>query len=109
MAFTTGTRNKKPITFTVDGTPFKFTPPKQADIFLETVSGGTIISLTKETFDWLQEGLDADYVVDEGSEPNPPSQYFINRLKDKTDDFDVPDLEAILGWLQKQVAGRPTT
>src|SRR3546814_10430589 len=59
MAFTTAKRNKKPITFSVDGTPFEFVPPKQADIFLETVSGGTIISLTKETFDWLQEGLDA--------------------------------------------------
>lgn len=109
MAFTTGTRNKKPIEFTVDGTPFKFFPPKQAQIFLETVGGGTIISLTKETFDWLQEGLDAEYVADEGDGSQPPSQYFIDRLKDKTDDFDVPDLESILGWLQKKVAGRPTT
>lgn len=109
MAFTTGTRNKKPIEFTVDGTPFKFIPPKAAGIFLETATGGTIISLTKETFDWLQEGLDSEYVADEGSEPNPPSQYFIDRLKDKDDDFDVPNLEAILEYLQKKTAGRPTT
>lgn len=109
MAFTTGTRKKDPIKFSVDGTEFEFIPPKQADIFLETVSGGTIISLTKETFDWLQEGLDAHQVRDEGDESPLPSQYFIDRLKDKTDDFDVPNLESILGWLQKQVAGRPTT
>lgn len=109
MAFTTAKRNKKPINFTVDGTSFEFVPPKQADIFLETVSGGTIISLTKETFDWLQEGLDAHLVRDEEDTSPLPSQYFIDRLKDKDDDFDVPDLEAILGWLQKQVTGRPTT
>src|SRR3546814_10733771 len=66
MAFTTGTRKKDPIKFTVDGTAFEFIPPKQAEIFLETVNGGTIISLTKETFDWLQEGLDVNYVADEG-------------------------------------------
>jgi hypothetical protein len=107
MAFTTGTRNKKPIEFTVDGTPFKFIPPKQSAIFLETVNGGTVLSLTRETFDWLQEGLDTDFVADEGTEP--PSAYFVNRLKDKDDDFDVPDLESILNWLQKKVAGRPTT
>jgi hypothetical protein len=109
MAFTTGTRKKDPIKFTVDGTPFEFVPPKQADIFLETVSGGTIISLTKETFDWLQEGLDAHLVRDEGDTSPLPSQYFIDRLKDKTDDFDVPDLESILEWLQKRSTGRPTT
>lgn len=109
MAFTTGTRKKDPIKFTVDGTAFEFVPPKQAEIFLETVNGGTIISLTKETFDWLQEGLDAHLVRDEEDTSPLPSQYFIDRLKDKTDDFDVPNLEAILGWLQKQVAGRPTT
>ena len=48
MAFTTAKRNKKPITFSVDGTQFEFVPPKQADIFLETVSGGTILT----TIDW---------------------------------------------------------
>ena len=101
MAFTTGTRKKDPIIFTVDGTPFEFIPPKQADIFLETVNGGTIISLTKETFDWLGEGLD---LAREGQ-----TQYFVDRLKDKSDDFDVPNLEAILEYLQKKSTGRPTT
>lgn len=109
MAFTTGTRKKDPIKFTVDGTEFEFIPPKQAAIFLETVSGGTIISLTRETFDWLQEGLDAHLVRDEDDQAPLPSQYFLDRLKDKKDDFDVSNLEAILGWLQKQVTGRPTT
>src|SRR3546814_18754169 len=109
MAFTTAKRNKKPITFSVDGTPFEFVPPKQAGIFLETVSGGTIISLTKETFDWLQEGLDAHLVRDEGDTSPHPSQYLIDRLKGTTEHFDVPDLEATTGWLPKKGGGRPTT
>src|SRR3546814_3596007 len=100
MAFTTGTRKKDPIKFTVDGTAFEFIPPKQAEIFLETVNGGTIISLTKETFDWLQEGLDVNYVADEGDGSQPPSQYFIDRLKDKGDDFDVPRSEEHTSELQ---------
>lgn len=98
MAFTTGTRNKKPILFTLDGEEFAFTPPKQAAIFLETVNGGTVISLTQETFDWLGEGLA------EGQQDR-----LVERLKDPDDDFDVPNLEAILEYLQKKVAGRPTT
>ncbi len=98
MAFTTGTRKKDPIKFTLDGEQFEFTPPKQAAIFLETVNGGTVISLTQETFDWLGEGLG-----------DGQKDRLVERLKDKDDDFDVPNLEAILEWLQKQVAGRPTT
>lgn len=98
MAFTTGTRKADPIKFTLDGEEFEFTPPKSASIFLEMVDGGTVISLTKETFDWLGEGL--------GEEK---TDRLVSRLKDKEDDFDVPNLEAILGYLQKKAAGRPTT
>lgn len=109
MAFTTSARKADPIKFTVDGDEFVFIPPKSAKIFLEMVDGGTVITLTKETFDWLGEGLDANYVADEDDGSQPPSQYFVDRLKDPEDDFDVPNLEAILGYLQKKAAGRPTT
>ncbi len=98
MAFTTGTRKVDPITFTLDGETFEFVPPKSAKIFLEMVDGGTVISLTKETFDWLGEGIGEEKTA-----------RLVERLKDPKDNFDTPNLEAILGWLQKQVAGRPTT
>lgn len=98
MAFTTSTRKVDPIKFTLDGEEFSFVPPKSAGIFLEMVDGGSVITLTKETFDWLGEGL--------GEEKQ---QRLVERLKDPKDNFDVPDLEAILEWLQKQVSGRPTT
>lgn len=98
MAFTTSARKVDPIKFTLDGEEFEFIPPKSAGIFLEMVDGGSVITLTKETFDWLGEGI--------GEEK---TERLVERLKDKKDNFDVPDLEAILNWLQKQVAGRPTT
>ena len=98
MAFTTGTRKADPIKFSLDGEDFEFVPPKSAKIFLEMVDGGTVISLTKETFDWLGEGIGEEKTA-----------RLVERLKDPKDNFDTPNLEAILEWLQKQVAGRPTT
>ena len=100
MAFTTGARKADPIKFTLDGEEFEFFPPKSSKIFLEMVDGGTVISLTKETFDWLGEGLGEEKTARLVARLRAPRE---------EDNFDVPDLEAILGWLQKQVAGRPTT
>lgn len=98
MAFTTSARKVDPIKFSLDGEDFEFTPPKSAGIFLEMVDGGTVISLTKETFDWLGEGLGEEKTA-----------RLVARLKDPKDNFDTPNLEVILEWLQKQVAGNPTT
>jgi hypothetical protein len=98
MAFTTGTRKKDPIKFSLDGEDFEFIPPKSAKIFLEMVNEGSVITLTKETFDWLGDGLGEEKTA-----------RLVERLKDPEDEFDTPNLEAILAWLQKQVAGRPTT
>ena len=98
MAFTTGARKADPINFTLDGEEFEFVPPKSAKIFLEMVDGGTVISLTKETFDWLGEGLGEEKTA-----------RLVARLKDPQDNFDTPNLEVILDYLQKKTAGRPTT
>jgi hypothetical protein len=98
MAFTTGTRKADPIKFSLDGEEFVFVPPKSSGIFLEMVDGGSVITLTKETFDWLGEGIGEEKTA-----------RLVARLKDKNDDFDTPNLEAILNWLQEKVAGNPTT
>jgi hypothetical protein len=99
MEFTTAKRREKAITFRIDGDDYAFTPPKQAPLLLDFLSGGTTdTEQTRAAFDWLGEGL-----------PDDQEERLIARLRDPKDDFDLPNLKVILDWLTEQVGGRPTT
>lgn len=100
LDYTTPKRKPKVIEFTLDGEDYHFTPPKDAEMVMPVLeaTGDEAIAATRAAFDWLGKGLA------EGEE-----ERLRERLKDPNDDFDVPDLENTLRWVQKQVTGgRPT-
>jgi hypothetical protein len=94
QAFTTATKRRKPISFTVDGTEFEFTAPKQAGMILDYLESGDEIGAL---FDWVNEGLGEDQ-----------AKVLEDRLKDPDDDFDIDELTKIAEWLVEQATGRPT-
>lgn len=98
--FTTAKRKAKPITFTLDGDEYTFTPPKTAEMVLPIMEtqGDQDVAALKAQFDWLGNGL-----------PDDQHQRLVSRLKDPEDDLDFDQIENVLGWVTKQVAGRPTT
>lgn len=97
LEFTTAKRRTEPIPFTLDGEKFEFIPQKQAGIAL-ALADGDQTELMRQMFDWLSDGL-----------PEAQAQHIIDRLKDPADDLDIDQLGDIIGKLQDEIAGRPTT
>lgn len=100
MEFTTAKRRLDPIPFTLDGRDFSFVPPKSALMVMPVLDADAddANAETRATFDWLGAGL-ADGDV----------EYLKGRLRDLEDDFDIDDLSAVIEYLTKTIAGRPTT
>lgn len=99
--FTTARRRVKPITFTLDGEDYQFTPPKKAGPVIDLALSGEDpdeMMATRVAFDWLSRGL-----------PEEQNARIIERLRDPEDDFDVDNLEELLSWLRKRIEGRPTS
>lgn len=92
--FTTSAKRKKPIEFTLDGTEYQFTPPKQAGMVLDFLETGDELGAM---MDWVNEGL--------GEEQAAAIEA---RLKDPDDDFDFEELTNISRWLVEEATGRPT-
>lgn len=92
--FTTATKRRKPIPFTLDGTEYQFTPPKQAGMVLDFLENGDEMGAL---FDWMNEGLGEDQAA-----------AIEARLKDPKDDFDIKELTDIARWLVEESSGRPT-
>lgn len=99
--FTTAKRRAKPITFTLDGEDYEFTPPKRAAAVVDLVLSGQEangLATTRVAFDWISAGL-----------PEEQNDRLVERLKDPEDDFDIENLENLLEWLRKRSEGRPTS
>jgi hypothetical protein len=92
--FTTATKRRKPIEFTLDGTEYQFNPPKQAGMVLDFLETNDEMGAL---FDWVNEGL--------GEEQATAIE---ERLKDPADDFDIKELTDIARWLVEESSGRPT-
>lgn len=94
LQFTTAKRRKEPISFTIDGEEFTFTPPKTAKVLLEYAETGNELG---PLLDWLDEGLSKEQ-----------AKRIEERLLDSEDDFDSDQLGEIVSALFEQVSGRPT-
>jgi hypothetical protein len=92
--FTTAAKRRKAITFTIDGTEFEFTSPKQAGMVLDYLENGDEMGAL---FDWMNEGLGEEQAA-----------VIESRLKDPKDDFDIKELTDIARWLVEESTGRPT-
>jgi hypothetical protein len=93
LEFTTAKRRMDPVSFSLDGREFAFTPPKLAGAILDALSSddqGTLL-------DWFAQGLSSD---DEA--------FITARLRDPDDDLDVDDIGRIVQALVERVVGRPT-
>lgn len=95
LEFTTATKRREPIEFTLDGETFTFTPPKTAGMVLAVIDGEE--GEAKALFDWLDDGL-----------PEDQSARLEARLRDPADDFDIEDLMEIVKSLAARASGRPT-
>lgn len=97
LEFTTAKKRREPIKFSVDGEQYEYVPQKQAGMAL-ALRDGNETEVMREMFDWLSDGL-----------PEEQAQRLIDRLKDPADEMDIDDLGKLIGDLQDQIAGRPTT
>src|SRR4030065_30521 len=93
--FTTAERRREPVTFTLAGYEYAFTPPKKAGMVLSIIDGDE--NEVEALFDWLGKGLSSD---DEAK--------IEARLRHEDDDFDVDDLMNVVKGLLVRVCGRPT-
>jgi hypothetical protein len=103
--FTTPTKTRDVIEFTLDDADYHFTPHKVASVMmpvLDADAAGTDadsdeLTMTQRTWEWLKAGL-------------PPDEYdrIWARLDDPDDDLDVPDVAEVVRWLIQKVSGRPT-
>lgn len=106
MQFVTAKRRVKPIGFAIDDTEYEFNPPKQAGMVLPILDKAQRVGTPDENmvkaaaayYDWFFDGLD-----------EVAGKQIVARLSDPEDDFDTTNLDGIIEWCQKQVAGRPTT
>lgn len=97
LEFTTAKKRTEPIHFKLDGEEFDFTPHKSAGIVL-ALADGDYEQVMRRTLDWLGDGL-----------PEDQAKRILDRIRDDDDDFDIDDLQKIIGRLQEQISGRPTT
>ena len=84
-----------PIEFAIDGREMGFTAPGWAPILL--ADNSQVGGLTRAYLDWLGAGLS-----DEDGE------WILDRLMDPEDDFDLPDITAVIFGILEEVTGRPT-
>lgn len=106
--FTPKKRKVKPLTFTLGIEPgqkegedphvYKFTPPKQASLFMPVLdSGGSETSTLTAPFQWLAAGLS-----DEDMER------IYDRLRDPEDDLDIDFMQSVINGLTSEAGKRPT-
>jgi len=135
LEFTSATRRREPLTFTLDGTTYTFAPPKSAVMMLPVYTGDA--SFIRASYDWFESGLNnhdwaqlddagrrAAHGLPETPEdgqpltvpPLPPEGWqgaqaatLEARLRDPGDTFDTEDLDDLINGLSEAVAGRPTT
>jgi hypothetical protein len=93
LEYNTAKKRREPISFTIDGHEYVFTPPKLAGAVLDTMDNGDDGAL----LDWLGAGLS-----DEDEE------LIATRLRDPNDDLDIEDIGHIVQMLVEKVVGRPT-
>lgn len=102
-SFETKVREKQVIEFEVDGTMFRFTPPKRAELIMSVVSSTGLDKASSETdsvrdlLNWLGEGLSEDQ-----------AGIFTSRLMDPDDDFDLEQINEIARYLLAESGKRPT-
>lgn len=102
-AFTTATKHRESIEFSIDDDEFHFDPPKLAKAMLPMLDGSDDgdqerMAATKAMWDWLRAGL-----------PEPEYKRLTARMDDDDDEFDVEDLVEVVRYLVSQVSGRPST
>lgn len=97
LAFTTSTKQREMIPFTLDGEEYHFTPSKIAGIVLPVMDEGSELEVFKGMMDWIGRGL-----------PDDEEARLEARLRDPDDDLDVTDLVEVFQGLVAAAAGRPT-
>jgi hypothetical protein len=89
-----------PITFAVDGEEWTAYPPTggQLTLIIASMSESTKdVDRVKGILDFLDGVLDDD-----------AKATYRERLMDRDDPFDLPDVERIINWLVEEWSGRPT-
>lgn len=138
LEFTSATKRREPLPFTVDGETYVFAPPKSAVMMLPVYTGDG--GFFRAQYEWFEQGLnlhdwanmdDAARRVAHGlvteddagplgpEEPvpalppegwqGPQAARLEKRLRDPADKLDTEDLDDIINGLTAAVAGRPTT
>lgn len=96
---------EREVWFSLDGYEFRWVPPKQASLLIESLGlgqqqtslGDTRLDQVRAQIDWIASGFsDRD------------REYLMGRLSDPDDSFDVDQLRDVMGWLVEQAAARPT-
>lgn len=91
----------KPITFTLDGDDYTFTPPKAAVLAMMAIAGddSNPMGQLKAVFDWLGNKM-----------PQAQQDRLLDRLRDPDDKLDLDYLtEEVFPGLVQEAYGRPTT
>lgn len=95
-SYNTKHRERKVMTFELDGRQFSFRAPKNSHLVLPLIGGNDAAPVTA-MFNWLSDGLSEE-----------DNQFIIDRLQDDDDDFDIDDLQEIVEDLIAEATGRPT-
>lgn len=101
--FSTKSRERRQIEFTLDGETFTFTPPKRAELIMSVIaedglnSKGTDTDSIRDMLNWLGDGLGETQAAS-----------LLARLRDPDDDLDLDTVNEIARYLLGQSSNRPT-
>lgn len=96
--FTTSSKARPLVEFTIDDDTFHFTAPKTSHLLLGLVeSDGGGVGNVKALLDWVGAGL-----------PVEENDRLVERMKDPDDAFDVDTLTEVATFLVAEATARPT-
>lgn len=100
LVYESNTDAAKPITLTIDGDQYDFTPHKIARTVLpmmESNNGDYRTEMARETWRWFFAGL-----------PDDQAKRLRGKLDDEDDPLDYPLVSQIANDMIRRVSGRPT-